>query len=132
MNPDNFAAQQLVEKIIAAFPDDSAVVDARVQSQGFEPKDAPYIWIEQFSQLTTDALKAGDTTKARSHLQLISGLLDSPDGASANCVDVAYVEPLMWNMSEEEKKQGWLAIPQNLRNLYVAMWGKRPFMEHPG
>ena len=128
MNPDDLAAQQLVEKIIAAFPDDAAWVNARMQSQGFEPKEAPYIWVEQFSQRTTDALKARDNAKAELHLKLMSNLFLTADVASAKCIDVAYVESLMWDMKDEEKKQGWLLIPQNLRNLYIEMWGNKPFM----
>lgn len=128
MNPDDFAAQQLVEKIIAAFPDDVAWVNARMQSQGFEPNEAPYIWVEQFSQRTTDTLKARDNAKAELHLKLMSNLLLTADVPTAKCIDVAYVESLMWDMEDEEKKQGWLLIPQNLRDLYIETWGSRPFM----
>jgi hypothetical protein len=129
MNPDNLAAQQLVEKLITAFPDDAAWIDERMQSQGFEPREAPYIWIEHFSQRTTDALKVGNTTQAVSHLNLISRLLFTADVPTERCIDVAYVESLMWDMNDEIKKQGWLLIPQNLRILYAKIWGDKPFMD---
>jgi len=35
----------------------------------------------------------------------------------------------MWDINDDKlKSQGWGLVPENLRALYVAMWGERPFM----
>jgi hypothetical protein len=56
--------------------------------------------------------------------------LDRGDEATTRCIDVAYVESLMWDIKDDKLKQkGWKLIPTNLRALYVAMWGEQPFMK---
>jgi len=136
MDNNDFAASKLVEAIRAAFPEDAAWVDKQVQAQGFERTEASYIWVERFSQCTTNYLKAPDQSKAGSHLGLISALLGiaqrTNDSAMVRCIDVAYSENLMFDMNEERKKQCWPLIPQNLKTLYVDMWGGMPFMRKRG
>jgi hypothetical protein len=103
-------------------------VDAILEQQGYE--DAPYIWLERFSQFTTDAIKRGDFGKASSQLALLSKLVATGDELTTRCIDVAYVESLMWDIKDDKRKcEGWKLIPANLRALYVAMWGTRPFMK---
>jgi hypothetical protein len=112
----------------AAFPDEAESVDAVLEQQGHE--DAPHIWFERFSQLTTDAIKRRDFSKATKHVALLSRLVASGDEQTARCVDVAYVEALMWDIKDDKlKREGWKLMPANLRTLYVAMWGHRPFMK---
>ena len=45
------------------------------------------------------------------------------------CIDVGYVESLMWSLDEKGRAWGWLLFPENLRRLYIEMWGKQPFMQ---
>jgi hypothetical protein len=125
---ENLAAQKVAESIRRAFPKEATIVDVIVQRDGFE--NAHYIWVEQFSQLTTDAIRTGDYEKSKAHLILLSGVLSRGDDAIKRCIDVAYVEPLMWDIKDDKvKREGWKLIPENLRFLYVRMWGQRPFMK---
>jgi hypothetical protein len=129
MNVDD-AAIRLVECIRRAFPDDARAVDARLHRDGFAIGDAPYMWVERFSQRTTDALKRDDFSTFTAHLALLSHLLVAADHATARCIDVAYVESLMWDIKDEsQQRRGWRLIPANLQAQYVACWGKRPFMD---
>lgn len=95
---------------------------------GFE--GAPFEWVERFSQLTTNAIRRGETSIAKQHLELLSRLLAAGDEATARCIDVAYVEPVMWDVKDAKAKhEGWKLVPENLRALYVQMWGQQPFMK---
>jgi hypothetical protein len=125
---ENLAAKQVVESIRRAFPKEAAQVDAIVQRDGFE--NAHCIWVEHFSQLTTNAIRARDYEKSKARLILLSGVLSRGDSATKRCIDVAYVESLMWDIKDDKvKREGWKLIPENLRLLYVGMWGQRPFMK---
>jgi hypothetical protein len=123
------AGQRLVARIRDVFPTEAALVDRRLQGDGFVVDEAPYIWVEHFSQRTTDALKGGDLATFQAHLKLLSTVLASADEPTTRCIDVAYVESLMWDVKDQTVlRQGWRLIPTNLQALYVALWGERPFM----
>jgi len=48
----------------------------------------------------------------------------------SRCIDVAYVEALMWDVKDPKmKREGWKPIPENLCALYVQMWGRQAFMK---
>ena len=74
-----------MERIRGAFPEDARSVDSRIQSDGFVVEDAPHIWVEHFSQLTTDALKGGDMSTFEAHLTLLSSLLSTADAPTTRC-----------------------------------------------
>ena len=129
-DPQVIPALGIVGAVRTAFPLEASSIDTALRHDGFELADAPHIWLERFSQLTTDALKQGEFARAAEHLRLISGLLDAGDEPTARCIDVAYVESLMWDIDDDElKRQGWKVIPGNLRSLYIAMWGNRSLTE---
>jgi hypothetical protein len=97
---------------------------------GTATKTQAFVWVERFSQQTTDAIKGRDFIKAEAHLKLLSRLLASGDEATIRCIDVAYVESLIWDVKDEKlKKHGWSLIPANLRSLYIGMWGEKSFMK---
>src|SRR4051812_35912021 len=98
------AAQRLIARIRAALPNDAAGVDECMRSHhsSFDDWDPvvemPNIWVEAFSQCTTDAIKNGEMARAESHLKLISRLLhEAEDEDTVRCIDVSYVESLMWD-----------------------------------
>ena len=122
------AADRVVESIRAAWPEEAALIDADLLACGFE--NAPHIWIERFSQFTTNAIGRGEFSTASRQLDLLSQLLAAGDEETARCIDVAYVESLMWDVKDPKMmREGWKLIPENLRALYVQMWGERPFMK---
>ena len=126
------AGQRIVETVRSTFPCEAKPIDTRLRADYFDTEESPHVWLELFSQLTTDAIKVGEFSKASSHLKLLSALLTSADEPTRRCIDVAYVESLMWDIEDNEiKRKGWMLIPDNLQALYVAMWGEQPFMQIP-
>jgi hypothetical protein len=126
---EDFAALQIVKAVRAAFPEEAAAADAMLFRDGYQ-EEAYFTWLERFSQFTTDAIKRGEFHKAREHLSLLSSLLSRGDERSRQCIDVAYVESLMWDIRDQKlKSEGWKLIPPNLKALYVAMWGEQAFMK---
>jgi hypothetical protein len=121
-------ANRVVEAIRAAWPEEAALIDADMSRCGYE--NAPHAWIERFSQFTTNAIGRGEFSTATRQLLLLSQLLAAGDEETAKCIDVAYVESLMWDVKDPEmKREGWKLMPENLRALYLQMWGKRAFMK---
>jgi hypothetical protein len=128
IDPEYSAALRIVEALRAAFPEEAAQIDEALDRDCYE--DAPHTWVERFSQFTTDAIKRGESSAATAHLKLLSRLLAMGDEPTLCCIDVAYVESLMWDIEDEKvKAEGWKLVPENLRKLYVEMWGQRPFMQ---
>lgn len=126
-DPEYSAAIRIVEALRAAFPEQATQIDEALDRDGYE--DAPHTWVERFSQFTTDAIGRGDSSTAASHLKLVSRLLAAGDESTLRCIDVAYVESLMWDIKDERvKREAWKLVPENLKRLYVEMWGEKPFM----
>src|SRR4051812_41559126 len=94
------AERGLVAAVRVAFPVEAASIDERMARDGFEPDQASHVWLEHFSQRTTDAMKAGDFAAAKAHLQLMSSLFEGGDAPARRCIDVAYVEALMWDVAD--------------------------------
>ncbi|WP_425259160.1 DUF7674 family protein [Rubrivivax sp. RP6-9] len=127
-NSEHAATVRIVEALRAAFPEQASRIDEALDREGYE--DAPHTWIERFSLSTTAAIKRGDSSTAVAHLSLVSRLLATGDESTSRCIDVAYVESLMWDIKDEKiQREGWKLVPQNLRRLYVGMWGEKPFMK---
>jgi hypothetical protein len=126
--PEDRAASEIVGAVCTAFVEEAAAVDEILLRAGYD-MDAYFTWIERFSQRTADSIKHKDFGKATGHLKLVSRLLDPRSQANIQCIDVAYVESLMWDIKGEKlKREGWRLMPSNLRDLYVAMWGECTFM----
>lgn len=123
------AAVRVVESVRTAFPEEAALADQILARDGYD-ENAHFTWLERFSQFTTDAIKRREFSVASKHLNLLSGLLARGDEATVRCIDVAYVESLMWDIKDEKlKREGWSLFPENIRKLFVAMWAEQPFMK---
>jgi hypothetical protein len=124
-DPEYSAALRIVEVLRAAFPEQGTQIDETLDRDGYE--DAPHIWVERFSQFTTDAIKRGESSTATAHLNLVSRLLAAGDESILRCIDVAYVESLMWDIQDEVlQREGWKLVPENLR-----MGGLKSEVQHP-
>jgi hypothetical protein len=129
VDTEHLAALRIVESIRTAFPEEAALADQALARDGYD-ENAHFTWLERFSEFTTDAIKQRGFSVATKHLNLLSGLLARGDEATVRCIDVAYVEPLMWDIKDEElKREGWRLFPANIRKLFIAMWAEQPFMK---
>ncbi len=123
------AETKVIQAIRNLFPKEAERIDEFVASSKGD-KTTTYIWLEHFSQFTTDAIKRGDFENAEKHLKLLSNLILNADETTNRFIDVAYVESLMRDIKDKKlKRQGWKLIPENLKALYIAMWGKQDFMK---
>ena len=123
------AAQRVVASVRSAFPREARLIEAGLRDGCYDVEESPHIWLERFSQLTTNAIKEGQQSKASEHFKLLSALLADADEPTTRCIDTAYVESLLWDIKDKKaKSDGWQLIPCNLRSLYIAMWGERSFM----
>ena len=115
-----------INEIRNKFPDVSVKIDEWMDRQGYDASDKMYTsMMEEFSQVTTDAIKAKDEEKALSYLSYMSEKLKSATSKEYEYIDVYYVESLLWDVKDKSTLRfGWDLIPDNLKNLYIEMWGK--------
>jgi hypothetical protein len=126
--PEYPEGNRVVEAIRKAWPEEAALIDADLHVCGYE--NAPHAWIERFSQFTTDAIGRGEFATASRQLELLSQLAAAGGETTTQCIDVAYLESLMWDVKDSKmKRESWRLMPDNLRALYVGMWGEQAFMK---
>ena len=108
------------------FPKEAERADSFLVTRGFEA-DAHSIWLEEFSNATTAAMRAQDERTVREYLSFMSKQLARADDELKKYIDVSYVEPLMHGLDVTSKKWAWKFIPASLKTLYVSMWGEPRF-----
>jgi hypothetical protein len=112
----------LKQAIAARFPDDAARADACIAGLN-QPADDAGAWIEQFAQLTTNAMHRMEERTVRAHLDFISARAQGADAGELEAIDVHYVEHLLLELRHQEKQWAWTLMPEILRRMYIAMWG---------
>ena len=127
---ENQRGLALVEEIRNSFPDVSTLMDTWLRNMWDDDK-SPLPWallIEQFSQATTNAISQGNETTANEHLQFVKEKLTSGNSETVRFLDTYYVESLLWGIKDlKQKKWGWSLLPEEIKSLYVAMWGEPKF-----
>jgi ribonucleotide reductase beta subunit family protein with ferritin-like domain len=81
----------------------------------------------QFCELTNKAMRNRDENTLLKHLNYMSRKLRTANKTEYEYIDVSYVESLMWNVNNEESKWAWQFFPENIKDLYTAMWGSPKF-----
>ncbi|MBB2488123.1 hypothetical protein H5407_23090 [Mitsuaria sp. WAJ17] len=84
--------------------------------------------MNEFSSMTSEAIRERNEKVAREHLAYVSRLLAEADDKVHEYIAVYYMEDLVYDLDEKSKKWGWTIIPEDLRALYVAMWGQPRFL----
>ncbi|MBL8261763.1 MAG: hypothetical protein JNM58_04995 [Xanthomonadaceae bacterium] len=124
MTSDERHEAKIVDRIRAALPQTALEVDAWLSARGMSIEDGEYMWMDGLSNLTMEALRLGEYDRATTHMRCLCALLESADEATIRFIDVGYVEGLMWDMDDKQKKRAWPHIPGPLRELYVDFWGQ--------
>lgn len=83
--------------------------------------------LEEFARETRRAAKAGDEKLAAEHLKYMSERLRFADAKQREYIDVYYVEGLLRGLDAPAAKALWRLLPDNLRSLHVALWGRPDF-----
>lgn len=124
----NPSVRGLLLGIMRKFPD----VGTRMKHRARKLRSVEFATTEmmnEFSDVTSEAIRDRNESEARTYLDYVSKLLDNADEKVEEYIDVYYVEILMYDLDNESRKWGWPIIPSNLKELYVAMWGKPKFSE---
>ena len=121
------SVRKLLLDIMKAFPDVGVRMKRRARAIG-SVSFATTEMMNQFSEVTSEAIRDRKERIARAHLDYVSGLLANGDDKVREYIDVYYVEVLMYDLDDTSKKWGWSLVPENLRELYVGMWGRPKFL----
>ena len=116
--------RDFIRTIRNALPNAAEKTDAIMHECGFESdEEAEYLWVEAFADVTNMYVHQRNQHEVEEQLRFFSEQFDRGTDTVKNCIDVSYVENLMWNLKAEDKKWVWHQIPENLQRLYIAMWG---------
>lgn len=114
----------LVQHIRSQLPAASISTDELMLERGYEIDDNLFnLWIEALADVTNTFIKQKNEQEVIKHLAFFSSQLEKTSKKVKECIEVSYVENLMWNSVGEHKKWAWSLFPENLKRLYAAMWG---------
>lgn len=87
----------------------------------------PYLWFESLSDSLNQEMVAGAAYEK--HAKLFAFVADTlSKGASEihECIDVALVENLFWDVKSVQRKPYWDNLPASLKALYIGFHGRPP------
>lgn len=124
-NIDCYEEKKLTALLRNDFPDACRKTDEMMNKLGFEDEDDAYfIWLETFADITNELIHQRLQTEVEAHLNFFSRQFEIGSESIKNYIDVSYTENLMWNLDTEDKKWAWRLFPENIKNLYINMWGE--------
>ena len=123
---DMSLVDEFLSEIKETFPEVAVFIDKSRRETGFTEEDKMFTCdMEAFSQATTNEIRKLNIETAASHLNYMSKNLKNAEPVIREYIDIYYVELLLWDIDDKSIfRQGWELMPQNLKELYVAMWGK--------
>jgi hypothetical protein len=88
-----------------------------------------FMWLETFADVTNGLLKGTCSNPthlrdAQAHLAYMERKIVDGTASARRTIDVSYVENLMFQFSDKEKRAAWKLFPSNIKALYTAMWGE--------
>jgi hypothetical protein len=114
---------EFVQLIRSQFPLASTRTDQLMAERGFEIEDdLLYLWIEALADVTNEFIRQRSESEIRRLFAFFSFRFDTENEKIKNCIEVSYVENLMFNAGTADAKWTWPYFPENLKRLYVAMW----------
>ena len=118
----------LVEAIRKALPEAAKWTDGKMMALGFALNDNLYhLWIEALADVTNDAIRERREDILKEQTSFMAQQYQMGSEEVKKCIDVSYVENLMWELEARDKAWAWPLFPDDVRKLYVAMWGEPRF-----
>ena len=117
---------RLVADIRARFPAEAALIDQRLEEQGWgdtDFEDIPHLWVEAFADQASAAIKRKDAAALRAQTGFIAERYRAAPDTLCAIVDVAYAENIMCGTDGAQKRWAWQHISFEIRELYRQMWG---------
>ncbi len=92
----------------------------------FDP-ELSYAWFESLAQaLNREMSRQIDARVHRPLLSYLSGVLPSASEPVRQCIDVAFVENLFWQVPQAKCRPYWECLPPRLRALYLDFHRREP------
>jgi len=114
----------------AKFPDLAEKADRQhIKHWGAAPsaEQDSYSWFESVSHaLNFEMQREAYIKECQAFFQFVDGAFRSGSAEVKNCIDVAFVENLFWEVSPQKVAPYWQALPQALRKLYVDFHARTP------
>jgi hypothetical protein len=120
-------AQQLVASLTKSFPVAAKATVALMKKRGYA--NLGFLWLEAFADVTNQLLKGSysdpkNGREAQAHLASMGCKFAEGSAHIKSIIDTYYVENLMFQFSDKEKRAAWTLFPPNIKALYSAMWGE--------
>jgi hypothetical protein len=106
----------LLRDLKAAFPEITPALNAEQEQLHFE--------VEVFRRLAQRAIFDGDRDLAARCFSLAAAYLTEGNSAVRDAIDVSFVEPMEFGSPPHERRWAWDALPEVLKNAYVAFHRK--------
>lgn len=120
--------RDFLRAIRLALPDAAVRTDEIMCEHGLDShENAEYLWVEALADVTNRQIRQRNQKKVTTQLLFLSEQFEHGTDTVKNCIEVSYVENLMWNLNSEDKKWAWPQIPENFQRLYIAMWDQPIF-----
>ena len=113
------STKNLLEDICKTFPEVRPLIERLDPHMTTEHMEA-------FATATTKELGQINPARGVAYLTYMSEKLRIATVERRKFIDVYYVEHLFWQASPVAIKQGWKLVPENLKSLYLAFYGKPP------
>jgi hypothetical protein len=117
----------LVQTLRIALPEAARQAEARLQAQGWNLSTASaHLWLEALADVSNAAIRQRDQAAFVAQTRCLAAAYGRASPAQQACIDVAYAQNLMWQVSAADKRWAWPLLPAPLKKLYSAIWGAPP------
>ena len=110
------------------FPEITEAADTIHKGTFGEPSpEFSYSWFENLANaLNKDMNKGVSPSKHMKLFSFMNQALFTCGPEIKNCIDVAFVENLFWQVPSEKAEQYWAKLPPALKELYIGFHGRAP------
>jgi hypothetical protein len=110
------------------FGDRLADVDKlHIERWGSLHADYVYSWFESLAYALNAAMtKGSEQARFAEVVGSMGAALRSASQEVINCIDVAFVENLFWQVPTDKAQASWALLPEPLKDLYVAFHSRPP------
>jgi hypothetical protein len=114
----------------AQFPDLTEKADRQHIKYWGEPpteEQDSYIWFESVSRALNNEMQRGAyVNESLDFFQFVESAFRTGSDEVKNCIDVAFVENLFWEVTPKKVGPYWQALPQILQKLYIDFHARSP------
>lgn len=112
----------------ATFPEVTRLADREhIREWDYVEPEMAFSWFESLAKaINLEMSKAAPIEKYLPVFEFFrkSFMLGAQD--EKKCIDASFVENLFWGVDKEKKETYWLALPDVLKELYIAFHGREP------